>query len=525
MCPVLSPDDQLEDFQRRYQLLEGEGKANRESYSAQIHANKETIKNLTQDNNKLRGELGSITLLKKTGHPDTDLIKLKGQYNKLRDANTRKSMLVEQLKGQLTVMSTHKSATFDDPNARRVRVLENRIDKAMIKFNEAQSIKKTYEGILKRLKDERIGFDHELADLEKQLQNKRKDYDELLLLSHDAQHAKEMAQAELHRFEQAVMEERNQRDREVMEKKLLVQQRIDMNHRLEKREKAQAAAVSYPSSTPVVPSPIEETQTASSSRHFNKTTDERAKLDHKLLEFEEGYKKLKEITGVSDVNEIIQKFITLDVTHANLVKETREQEAKLESLTRELNTQTAQLNEIKYSGQLTITNKKQAIEDVESLLQESSLKLEKNRARYDKLAQILIEVNAGVGHLSEKLRWIDVNNTRLGEWPNDQVVSDETVEEVLAMCESKVSKLVEVITNHISSSRSSDAALPMDSYSPDIRIKIPTNQLLDEGDFDATGVPGPTGMVDSDIFNRKLYKHNSEVFLDKIKRKQQQMKK
>lgn len=31
-------------------------------------------------------------------------------------------------------------------------MLENRLDKAMIKYNEAQSIRKTYEQIVKRLK-------------------------------------------------------------------------------------------------------------------------------------------------------------------------------------------------------------------------------------------------------------------------------------------------------------------------------------------------------------------------------------
>merc|ERR1712054_758344 len=104
-------------------------------------------------------------------------------------------------------------------------------------YNEAQSIRKTYEAIVKRLKDERISFDNQLAAIERTLKAKERDYEELLLLSHDAYHAKEMAQAELHRFEQGVMEERNQRDREVQEKKVLVHQRVEMNHRLEQREK------------------------------------------------------------------------------------------------------------------------------------------------------------------------------------------------------------------------------------------------------------------------------------------------
>jgi hypothetical protein len=33
-----------------------------------------------------------------------------------------------------------------------MRMLENRLDKAMIKHNEAQSIRKTYEQIVRRLK-------------------------------------------------------------------------------------------------------------------------------------------------------------------------------------------------------------------------------------------------------------------------------------------------------------------------------------------------------------------------------------
>merc|ERR1719155_475312 len=98
------------------------------------------------------------------------------------------------------------------------------------------SIRKTYEQILKRLKEEGTGFDNQLAAIERTLKSKERDYEELLLLSHDAYHAKEMAQAELHRFEQGVMEERNQRDQEVQEKKVLVQQRVEMNQRLEKRE-------------------------------------------------------------------------------------------------------------------------------------------------------------------------------------------------------------------------------------------------------------------------------------------------
>ncbi len=40
-------------------------------------------------------------------------------------------------------------------------MLENRLDKAVIKYNEAQSIRKTYELIAKRLQEERLTFDNQ----------------------------------------------------------------------------------------------------------------------------------------------------------------------------------------------------------------------------------------------------------------------------------------------------------------------------------------------------------------------------
>ena len=64
------------------------------------------------------------------------------------------------------------------------------MDKAMIKYNEAMSIKKAYELIVKRLKEERIGYDNQLGSIEQALKGKDNDYKDLMTLSEDAQFAK-----------------------------------------------------------------------------------------------------------------------------------------------------------------------------------------------------------------------------------------------------------------------------------------------------------------------------------------------
>lgn len=107
--------------------------------------------------------------------------------------------------------------------------MENRLDKAMIKYNEAQSIRKTYDQIVKKLQDERLTFDNQLAHFERMLRDRKADASELEMMSKDANHAKEVAKAELSRFEQQINEERKQRDKDLLQRKELAKQKMDLS--------------------------------------------------------------------------------------------------------------------------------------------------------------------------------------------------------------------------------------------------------------------------------------------------------
>jgi len=128
----------------------------------------------------------------------------------------------------------------DTPETRKIRVLENRLDKAMIKYNEAQSIRKTYEQIVKRLGEERIGFDNQLVAIERTLAAKQHDYEELLLLSGDANHARDMAQTELDRVRNTYQRTKDQRERNIRERHDVAQIKAGMNARLAQREKVRS---------------------------------------------------------------------------------------------------------------------------------------------------------------------------------------------------------------------------------------------------------------------------------------------
>lgn len=74
-----------------------------------------------------------------------------------------------------------------------IQKLENKLDKAMIKYNEAQAMRKTYENIVKRLQKEKLGFDNQIENFKKTIKARKIEATELELMSKDANHAKEVA--------------------------------------------------------------------------------------------------------------------------------------------------------------------------------------------------------------------------------------------------------------------------------------------------------------------------------------------
>mmetsp|Transcript_18199 Transcript_18199/g.28306 ORF Transcript_18199/g.28306 Transcript_18199/m.28306 type:complete len:146 (-) Transcript_18199:2114-2551(-) len=106
----------------------------------------------------------------------------------------------------------------------------------MIKYNEAQSIRKTYEHIVKRLKDERVSFDNQIGALDRTLQSKQREYEELLLLSGDASHTRDVSNQTLQKERNEFEVNRMKREAELRERQQLVKVRKQMIERQNRRE-------------------------------------------------------------------------------------------------------------------------------------------------------------------------------------------------------------------------------------------------------------------------------------------------
>jgi coiled-coil domain-containing protein 151 len=303
-----------------------------------------------------------------------------------------------------------------------------------------------------------------------------------------------------------VMEERNQRDKEVQEKKALVEQRVQMNKRLEQREKMLKQQQELDKAGDRQMKEL----SASSDLTAGISGDHAQEERQKLQDYEEAFNAIKEATGVSDVNEVIQKFLTQEDTQKNLSNLTKENQATIDKLTEERRRLRLQVEELKFSSGGG-GGRRQAIDDFESHLAEATEKFERNRGKFERMAKMLIDMKAGIAHLAEKLIPVKLDGEATIE------MSDESVEEVLQQCELKISKLLSM-THHLDDVNDRKRLMDEERYEEklmmrsqsDARIKLTDKEEDaddDDDDFEEE--------MDEDVWHRKQVKYNSEQILEK----------
>lgn len=110
---------------------------------------------------------------------------VKNEKNKSKHEWRKLDEKLKELKSESKLISDD-----NNPYMRKIKLLENKLDKAMIKYNEAMSIRRTYEQILTRLKEERAGYDNQISSIQKSLKSKEHDCEEFKILLQDAKQAK-----------------------------------------------------------------------------------------------------------------------------------------------------------------------------------------------------------------------------------------------------------------------------------------------------------------------------------------------
>merc|ERR1712188_361222 len=96
-------------------------------------------------------------------------------------------------------------------------------------------------------------------------------------------------------------------------------------------------------------------------------------MGEKINTYEEAFRKIRDATGVSDVSEVISKFLTQEETQKRLMEMTKESQLRIDSLQEEKALAKHRVEEIKFSGNVA-SGTRRLVDDFETLLSEANSK-------------------------------------------------------------------------------------------------------------------------------------------------------
>ncbi len=401
MVSPFGKEEDIESLKRRFYVLEGDRKAYYESTQARLKQQKAKIERFKSENKELKDAL--LMLQRERGEKLNPTQSLEEEVRKCDDsvAHLRGTVDMEKhrtqrTRGELdTLEAEMKRLELEaaDPRntdtgvGRRLRALEDALDKAAIRHNEARSIQKTYTQIAECLRSERMSFEAQLVELDNATGLASNEVDELTALhEHAVRNVNEL------RLQLASVVETIERER--LERAVtLDQQRRDVDQLLElEGANKEREAIRHNASLMRAAHTHEEAPAP--------TTEADASPDA----FKVAMSRIAEATGVHSADEIIKKLETRGQTREDLEKLAEETQANIAVLTSECEAVRHALTDARFTGESGAPSMRRTIESVESRIAAAKTRIEQTKDRASTMGGLTMDAAAGVEHLAGMLK-------------------------------------------------------------------------------------------------------------------------
>ena len=227
---------------------------------------------------------------------------LKKKLNNLRDKIERRKRELKSLQDKMNEVALKSSEPTEEiRNHKRICVLQNNLDLVTIKFHEASSIRKVYESILKKLKEERIDYNNLLKAVEKELRRADNELLDQTSIYNEANQSRAQAHSFLSTLESQRTKTAGERNRFLTAKRQKMEDRM---RRLQAK------------TSPVTDEDIQFDRNSSKVTPFDIPSNKLGNKDFDL--HERNFKELYDATGAKDINEICQRLIAQDETVESL---------------------------------------------------------------------------------------------------------------------------------------------------------------------------------------------------------------
>ncbi|OQR85349.1 Outer Dynein Arm Docking Complex, partial [Thraustotheca clavata] len=386
----------INQLQREYRNME----MNRKSYTDESHQvmrrQQSVIEKLKHDNDDMKSELAlatrHVTELNANLQQET-INRMQDQIDSYVKRIQNESKHADTLAQQITIMKhkvLHQKKHMGGVNAakenhhminKQIRILENRLDKSLIKFNEALAQNKQLREEIDNLRRERMIFDNIYRKLEKDHNERKKQMANIIELSNLSYEQRDSAQVEVKAIEQINRQESEEHRAliaELMEKMEESKRKAELARENQLRESQHRESTGSPDDDTMLKKKLQRQQwgVAKEKVHVQVSIE-------RVQNYEEVFTKIKAATGITDIEELVNTFIKNEDQNFSLFNYVNEQTNEIEKLQDQI--EALKQEEIKYSEETgdDAHQHKQLLKELESKLVQTEVAAEKYEVKFN----------------------------------------------------------------------------------------------------------------------------------------------
>lgn len=359
---------------KRQRLLDNDRQKYQQAAQTQMTKQQDSISALKKENEKLKQDLAATTGgaydfqeqdRLATMQQEVEMLERKLQYERMRKNDIVKkntSARIEVLQARKSMGGVNVTAENTQAVDKQVHVLENRLDQALVKFNEALAFNKSLREQIDNLREERKVFQRIYKKLESELHEKKKSMAEKIERANQDYEERDTLQQQLEALRQAAKEDQKKYEENFASieaamqqfKHVRDQQLQSMKSTITNSHNNTAASRGdhrgfHESSPPSSPLNSKKGNSAANgggnpneSRHSN--NDENSGHDDDETDLQDVVDQLKEATGIQDLDVLYHKFLKAEehnFSMYNFVNELNTEQEQLEGEIAQLKQQLA----------------------------------------------------------------------------------------------------------------------------------------------------------------------------------------
>jgi hypothetical protein len=440
--------EEFRKLQREYQFLEQNRKDYAKDSSQTIARQEKLLDKLRRDNAYLKSEYRNhIKKPRATTEQDKlqqlqDQVDTYAQKVQLERANNEQLTQEISLKKQEVRKVRREMGGINaakDNNElilKQVKILENRLHKSLVKFNEALSYNKDLREQIDNLRKERVVFDNMYKKLEGELHAKKKMMSQIIESSNKAYEARDSVQVQIAEFQH----------KDVQEHKIFEEKMAQYDRQLMRRPEEQDVDAGTKRGHLTLEAETELRQNVTKAAWVlmkDKVNIQQSK--EKVKRYQEALEEIKQKTGIDKIDVLVQKFIAQEDKNFSLFNYVNSQTHEIEKLEDEIE----QLNEEKrrFSEETgdSANQRNQLQQDLYRRLNDIKASTATYDANFSELEKTIASLKVGIQHIFNK---IDCDVSGMSDMLADAHVTEANIMQYLGIIEQRTNEILQAWALH-----------------------------------------------------------------------------